>query len=184
MARDYRLSPWRLAYGERSNGQDEEGANSSLLASAVTTSSGIWHRRLRPAGSCSRRFFFSDSNCNKYRRVSRLDPRAGAEVVHRGLSARTHVRLLGWRRERELRRRRAGTFSAGAFLRLRLRRVCAPGGGDRGIAGRRLVSSWLRYCDLIIVTHLRRVLVFPQNAEFSAGRAGEPAAARRRGLAR
>jgi hypothetical protein len=25
---------------------------------------------------------------------------------------------------------------------LQLRRVCAPGGGGRGIAGRRLASSW------------------------------------------
>ena len=77
--------------------------------------------------------------------MSRLDPRAGAEVARRGLSAISHVRLLGWRKERELRRRREGTFSAGAFLRLRLRRVCAPGGGDRGIAGRRLVSSWVNH---------------------------------------
>ncbi len=36
-----------------------------------------------------------------------------------------------------------GIFSAGASLQLRLRRVCVPGGGDRGIAGRMLVSSWL-----------------------------------------
>lgn len=54
------------------------------------------------------------------------------------------VRLLDCRRAWELEPSlRVGIFSAEASLRLRLRRVCAPGGGDHGIAGRMLVSSWL-----------------------------------------
>jgi hypothetical protein len=69
-----------------------------------------------------------------------LWPGAGVEVVRGGLSA--GVSLLDCRRAWELEPSlRVGIFSAEASLRLR--RVCAPGGGDRGIAGRMLVSSWL-----------------------------------------
>jgi hypothetical protein len=73
--------------------------------------------------------------------------------------------------------RRAGISFAAASSRLRLRRVCAPGGGGRGIAGRKLVSSWLDYrdlicdliSDLIIVTQIRLDFRFRRIGASSSG---------------